>query len=236
MERSDTMAVFTIADLHLPLGIDKPMNKFGSLWDNYVERIESNWTATVRNEDTVVLPGDFSWATYLEQATVDFKFLERLPGKKILLKGNHDYWWTTMAKLTDFTEKNGFKSISFLHNGSYTADGISVCGTRGWLYPSWTAFSEADEKYFSREVGRLELSLKAAETENRVVFTHYPPMSRQGEGNAFTETMKKYGVKKCYYGHLHGASHANRIPELVDGIEYHLVSSDYLRFALRLVT
>mgnify|MGYP002626144127 CR=1 FL=1 len=234
MERYDDMAVFTIADLHLPLGIDKPMNKFGSRWDGYVERIENNWRATVRDDDTVVLPGDLSWATYLEQAERDFEYLERLPGKKILLKGNHDYWWTTITKLNEFTEKNGFKSISFLHNNSYTADGISICGTRGWLYPAWTAFSEADEKYFSREVGRLELSLKAAETENRVVFTHYPPMSRQGEGNAFTEMLQKYGVKKCYYGHLHGMSHANRIPGVVDGIEYHLVASDYLRFTLRL--
>ena len=229
------MALYTIGDLHLPLGIDKPMNVFGSRWDNYVERIERNWSATVRDEDTVVIPGDFSWATYIGQAERDFDFLEALPGKKILLKGNHDYWWTTMSKLNEFTTQHGYSSISFLHNNSYTVDDISVCGTRGWLYPAWRGFSEDDEKYFNREVGRLELSLKSAQTENRVVFTHYPPMSRAGEGNAFCDMMKKYGVTQCYYGHLHAASHANRIPDVVDGIEYRLVSSDYLEFRLRLV-
>ena len=229
------MALYTIGDLHLPLGIDKPMNVFGSRWDNYVERIERNWSAAVRDEDTVVIPGDFSWATYIEQAERDFDFLEALPGKKILLKGNHDYWWTTMSKLNEFTALHGYRSISFLHNNSYTVGDISVCGTRGWLYPSWRGFSEDDEKYFNREVGRLELSLRMAQTENRVVFTHYPPMSRAGEGNAFCEVMKKYGVKQCYYGHLHAASHTSRIPDVVDGIEYRLVSSDYLEFRLRLV-
>ncbi|MDD6763006.1 MAG: metallophosphoesterase [Clostridiales bacterium] len=229
------MAVFTIGDLHLPLGIDKPMNKFGQQWDNYVDRIKRNWEAVVRDEDTVVLPGDFSWATYIEQARRDFEYLESLPGRKIIIKGNHDYWWTTMSKLNEYIMRNDFKSISFLQNNSYTADGISICGTRGWIYPAWATFSESDEKYFNREVGRLELSLKAARTENIYVFTHYPPMSREGEGNAFTEMMKQYGVRKCYYGHLHGYSHANRIPDTVDGIEYHLVSSDYLKFMLKVV-
>lgn len=229
------MALFTIGDLHLPLGINKPMNVFGSRWDNYVERIEKNWSAVVQDGDTVVIPGDFSWATYIEQAERDFEFLERLPGEKILIKGNHDYWWTTMAKLNEFTVSRGYKTISFLHNNSYTAGDISVCGTRGWLYPAWAGFMPEDEKYFSREVGRLELSLKSAKTDKRYVFTHYPPMSRAGEGNAFCEMMKKYNVKKCYYGHLHAAAHANRIPDVVDGIEYQLVSSDYLRFTLRLV-
>ncbi|MGN1116011.1 MAG: metallophosphoesterase [Candidatus Ornithomonoglobus sp.] len=229
------MAIFTIGDLHLPLGIDKPMNKFGQQWDSYVDRIAKNWAAAVRDEDTVVIPGDFSWATYIEQAQRDFEYLEALPGRKIIVKGNHDYWWTTMSKLNEYITKNNFKSISFLQNNSYTADRISICGTRGWLYPAWTTFSESDEKYFNREVGRLELSLKTAQTDKIYVFTHYPPMSREGEGNAFTEMMKRYGVSRCYYGHLHGYSHANRIPDTVDGIEYHLVSSDYLRFMLKAV-
>ncbi len=229
------MPIFTIGDLHLPLGIDKPMNKFGSNWDNYVDRIASNWRAVVREGDTVVIPGDFSWATYIEQAERDFAYLHALPGKKIIIKGNHDYWWTTMSKLNEFIARHGFDSISFLQNNSYTAEGISICGTRGWLYPAWPSFAEEDMKYFSREVGRLELSLKAAQTDNIRVFTHYPPMSREGEGNAFTDMLKKYGVTKCYYGHLHSYSHANRVPDTVDGIEYRLVSSDYLGFSLRLV-
>lgn len=229
------MAIFTIGDLHLPLGIDKPMNIFGSQWDNYVERIAANWSAVVREGDTVVIPGDFSWATYIEQAQKDFEYLDKLPGKKIIIKGNHDYWWTTMSKLNEYLMKNEFSSISFLQNNSFAAEGISICGTRGWIYPAWATFTTDDEKYFNREVGRLELSLKAAQTDEIYVFTHYPPMSRECEGNAFTEMMKKYNVKRCYYGHLHGYSHANRIPGAVDGIEYHLVSSDYLRFALKLV-
>lgn len=229
------MAIFTIGDLHLPLGIDKPMNKFGRQWDGYVERIAQSWAA-VRGEDTVVIPGDFSWATYIGQAQKDFEYLESLPGRKIIVKGNHDYWWTTMSKLNEYTSRNKLNSISFLQNNSYTADGVSICGTRGWLYPACAGFSESDEKYFNREVGRLELSLKAARTKEIYVFTHYPPTSREGEGNAFTEMMKRYGVKRCYYGHLHGGSHANRIPDAADGIEYHLVSSDYLRFTLKAVT
>ncbi|MCH5213163.1 MAG: metallophosphoesterase [Oscillospiraceae bacterium] len=229
------MAIFTIGDLHLPLGIDKPMNIFGSQWDNYVDRIAANWSAVVREDDTVVIPGDFSWATYIEQAQKDFEYLDKLPGRKIIIKGNHDYWWTTMSKLNEYLMKNEFSSISFLQNNSFVADGISICGTRGWTYPAWTTFSADDEKYFKREVGRLELSLKSAKTDEIYVFTHYPPMSRECEGNAFTEMMKKYNVKRCYYGHLHGYSHANRIPGIVDGIEYHLVSSDYLRFVLKFV-
>lgn len=229
------MSIFTMADLHLPLGIDKPMNKFGKQWDNYVERIARQWGAVVRESDTVVIPGDFSWATYIEQAERDFDFIEALPGRKIIIKGNHDYWWTTMTKMNEFLARKDYKTISFLQNNSYTADGVSICGTRGWLYPGWVSFSADDEKYFGREVGRLELSLKAAETDEIYVFTHYPPMSRAGESNEFCEMMKKYNVKRCYYGHLHGYSHANRIPEMMDGIEYHLVSSDYLRFILKLV-
>jgi predicted phosphohydrolase len=229
------VAIFTIGDLHLPLGIDKPMNIFGKQWDNYVERIAANWSAAVRDEDTVIIPGDFSWATYIEQAERDFAYIEQLPGKKIIIKGNHDYWWTTLSKMNEFVSAHGYKTISFLQNTSVTADGISICGTRGWLYPAWVPFTEADERYFNREVGRLELSLKAAKTDEIRVFTHYPPMSRAAEGNAFVDMMKKYGVKYCYYGHLHSFSHANRIPDEVDGIKYILVSSDYLKFQPKLV-
>lgn len=229
------MAIYTIADLHLPLGIDKPMDVFGHSWDNYVDRIAKNWSAVVQPDDTVVLPGDTSWATYLEQSIRDFDYIEALPGRKIILKGNHDYWWTTMNKLSEFAIGRGYKTISFLQNKSVTVEGISICGTRGWLYPSWASFSDADEKYFMREVGRLEMSLSAAETDDIYVFTHYPPMSKECEGNALTDLMKKYNVKRCYYGHLHGFAHSNRIANCVDGIEYHLVSSDYLGFTLKLV-
>ncbi len=222
--------IFTIGDLHLPLGIDKPMDIFGSRWDNYVERIYENWQFAVGENDTVIIPGDFSWATYLEEAKKDFDFLENLNGKKIILKGNHDYWWTTMTKLNEFIEENGYKTISFLHNNSIIVEGVSICGTRGWLYPGFSAYTQEDEKYFNREVARLEHSLEISECDEKCVFMHYPPTSKMGEVNAFVETMKKYGVKKCYYGHLHGASHNNKIPYEVDGISFRLVSSDYLEF------
>lgn len=222
--------IFTIADLHLPLGIDKPMDVFGSRWENYVKRLAKNWQDVVKPDDTVILPGDFSWATYIEEAKADFDYLESLNGRKIILKGNHDYWWTTMSKMNEFVESNGYKTISFMHNNSFEAEGVSICGTRGWLYPGFSGYTERDEKYFMREVLRLESSLKSAKTDEIYVFTHYPPMSGQCEGNAFIDMMKKYNVKKCFYGHLHGMSHANRIREEFDGIKYYLVASDYLGF------
>ena len=135
-----------------------------------------------------------------------------------------------MTKLNEFIEKNGYKSISFLHNNSFTVEGVSICGTRGWLYPGFTAYTAEDEKYYTREVGRLQYSLELAKTDEKIVFMHYPPTSKLGEENGFIEVMKRYGVKKCFYGHLHGASHNNRVPDEIDGIKFRLVASDYLEF------
>ena len=225
------MALYTIADLHLPLGIDKPMDIFGKAWENYVERLADNWQSVVKAGDTVVLPGDFSWATYLEQSERDFEYLHRLNGRKILLKGNHDYWWTTMNKLREFTAKLGFSDIDFLQNNHFMYENIGICGTRGWLHPAWDSFTDEDRKIFDREVLRLELSLKSASGCNEIyVFTHYPPMSAAKEKNDFTEMLHKFPVTKCIYGHLHGASHKNAVEGVVDGIEYKLVSGDYLGF------
>lgn len=225
------MALYSIADLHLPLGIDKPMDIFGARWENYVERLADNWQSKISRNDTVVMPGDFSWATYLEQSYKDFEFLNKLNGRKILLKGNHDYWWTTMNKLGEFIAGNGFESIFFLHNNSFMYDDTAICGTRGWIHPAWDSFGEEDKKIFDREVLRLELSLKSAEKHNEIyVFTHYPPRSGKLETNAFVEMMEAYEVKKCIYGHLHGTAHKNAVEENIGGIEYRLVSSDYLNF------
>lgn len=225
------MALYTIADLHLPLGIDKPMDIFGKAWENYVERLADNWQSVVKQEDTVVIPGDFSWATYLEQSVKDFEYLDKLNGKKILLKGNHDYWWTTMNKLSEFVVKNEFKNINFLQNNSFMYENIAICGTRGWIHPAWANFNEDDRKIFDREVLRLELSLNnAKECREIYVFTHYPPMSTALESNPFTEMMEKYPVTKCIYGHLHSASHRNAVEGNVNGIEYKLVSGDYIAF------
>lgn len=225
------MALYTIADLHLPLGIDKPMDIFGKAWENYVERLADNWQSTIKDGDLVVLPGDFSWATYLEQSERDFEYLHKLNGRKILLKGNHDYWWTTMNKLREFTAAHGYDDIDFLQNNSFSYEDIAICGTRGWLHPAWDSFTDEDRKIFDREVLRLELSLKSANDYKEIfVFTHYPPMSLQREGNAFTDMMKQYPVTKCIYGHLHAASHKNAVQGVIDGIEYRLVSGDYLKF------
>lgn len=227
------MALYAIADLHLPLGVDKPMDIFGSEWDHYVDRLQENWQNTVRPDDTVVLPGDFSWATYLSESQADFEFLNRLNGIKILLKGNHDYWWTTKNKLDTFIEEKGYHNIHFLQNNSYLYKGKAICGTRGWIFPGWDGFSADDAKIYAREVQRLELSLKDAQKNNpdeEIVFTHYPPISKTCMENEFTRMMKKYGVKKCIYGHLHAASHKNAVQGNIGGIEYILVSGDYRQF------
>ncbi|MCC8170176.1 MAG: metallophosphoesterase [Oscillospiraceae bacterium] len=225
------MALYSIADLHLPLGIDKPMDVFGVAWSNYVERLADNWQSKISAGDTVVMPGDFSWATYLEQSYKDFEFLNKLNGRKILLKGNHDYWWTTMNKLKEFISVNGFDNIFFLQNNSYKYEDIAICGTRGWLHPAWDSFKADDRKIFDREVLRLELSLNSAGDSGEIyVFTHYPPRSNKLESNEFVEMMERYPVSKCIYGHLHSAAHKNAVEVTEGGIEYKLVSSDYLQF------
>lgn len=225
------MALYTIADLHLPLGVEKPMDIFGHSWAGYVDRLEYNWQRKIKPDDTVVLPGDFSWATYLEQSEKDFEFLNRLNGKKILLKGNHDYWWTTMNKLNSFIKEKGFNSIEFLQNNSFVYENIGICGTRGWIHPAWDNFNGEDRKIYDREVLRLELSLKSVKDCKEIyVFTHYPPISVQRTENEFIRMMKQHGVTKCFYGHLHSASHKNAVNGIEDGIEYRLISGDYLQF------
>ncbi|MBR5271300.1 MAG: metallophosphoesterase [Clostridia bacterium] len=225
------MALYVIADLHLPLGIDKPMDVFGGVWDNYVERLKENWQSTVTKDDVVIIAGDVSWATYLEEAKRDFEFLHSLNGKKIIIKGNHDYWWTTMNKLKSFVEENGFNSIEFLQNNYYMYENIALCGTRGWKHPAWENFNEEDKKLFDRECVRLELSLQSiGECDDIFVFSHYPPISEQKEDNKFRQLMKQYGVSKCFYGHLHSAAQCNAVNETVNGVEYRLIAADYLRF------
>lgn len=224
------MSIFTISDLHLPLGIDKPMDIFGKKWDNYVQRIQENWQSTVKENDTVILGGDFSWATYLSQSYKDFEFLHDLNGKKILLKGNHDYWWSTLNKLNEFTKTNGFSDVSFLQNNVFTAENIAICGTRGWTLD---ISSPDDKKIYERELIRLRLSIEEAlkaDCEEIYVFTHYPPVTNQIPTTRFHGILKEYGIKKCIYGHLHGASHMTALTGLHNEIEYILASADYIEF------
>lgn len=229
------MALYTISDLHLPLGIDKPMDIFGGGWENYVEKISDEWQKNVKAEDTVVLPGDFSWATYLEESKKDFEFLNNLPGKKILLKGNHDYWWTTMNKLRNFIKDEGFSGIEFLHNNCFMYNDIAICGSRGWSYIGGDDAKSGDDiKIYEREVMRLELSLEMAKKNSPkeiIVFMHYPPVVPGILKSGFTDLFKEYGVGRCVYGHIHGPSRKYAVTGDVDGVFYMLVSCDYIGFS-----
>ena len=224
------MALFTIGDLHLALGCDKPMDIFDG-WENYLSRLESNWLKLVSAEDTVVLAGDTSWAMKLEHCLEDFAFLQKLPGKKILLKGNHDYWWSTMAKMEHFRDENGFDSIFFLFNNAYIYGNYALCGTRGWL--SDTSL-DTDAKIMQRELGRLQSSLDAAHLINpsleKLVFLHYPPVSSNSLMGEFVNVMQDNGIKHCYYGHLHGNAIRWAVQGLQDGIQYKLISADAVGF------
>ncbi len=231
------MAIYAIADLHLSFLNDKPMDIFGDNWENHAEKIKSNWIKKVDQEDTVILPGDFSWAMYLEDTKLDFEYLNSLPGKKILLKGNHDYWWTTLAKMNDFIEENEFKDIYFLYNNSYLVEDKIIVGSRGWNILD----TENDSKMIKREKARLELSIqsglnKYGKDKEIIAFMHYPPINKNEITNSvkseFVQTLEKYGIKKCYYGHLHGLAHKDAVEEVIDGIEYKLISADYLDFDL----
>ncbi len=226
------MALFTISDLHLPLGVDKPMDIFGAAWANYVERLKENWLSVVKPEDTVVLGGDFSWAMYLEESVKDFEFLSSLPGKKILLKGNHDYWWTTANKLKNFVLENGWNDVFFLHNNFFEADGVTICGSRGWLVPQGTLGDE-DQKIYDRELLRLEASIQAAKksgAENIAVFTHYPPLLKDWRDNPMTALLERENIKHCYYGHLHMAGAKNAFEGEWRGTKYKLCACDFLGF------
>jgi predicted phosphohydrolase len=226
------MAIYAISDLHLALSVDKPMDVFGEGWADYMERLEQNWRSTVTEDDYVLVPGDVSWATYLEQACEDFNFIHGLPGKKIISKGNHDYWWTTKSKLDRFICKNGYSSIQFLHNNSYCIEGSAICGTRGWSIPGEAGFTDEDSKIYQRELKRLELSLESAKAAGGciIVALHFPPFNSQGAFSEFFDIMLKYNVKICVYGHLHGAARKTAIEGNIRGVEFKLVAADHLGF------
>jgi len=226
------MALYVIGDTHLSLGADKPMDVFGGSWEGYVEKLTAGF-AQVKAEDTVVLCGDLSWGMSLEQAKPDFAFLNALPGEKLMLKGNHDYWWTTAAKMNAFFVENGFETLHILHNNCYFYGEVALCGTRGWFYEEEQ--SGHNEKVFNRELIRLEASLKAAGEAEKICFLHYPPCYQGYTCPEIMALMERYGVKRCYYGHLHGGSHRLAIEGRYGNIEYHLVSADYLGFRPQII-
>lgn len=224
------MAIFAISDLHLSLSCDKPMTVFRG-WDNYVERIERNWKRLVGPEDTVVLPGDFSWGLKLEDTLEDFRFLHSLPGRKILLKGNHDLWWSTVKKVNSFLEENEFDRIDLLFNNAIAVEGRVICGTRGWFYEE-----SAEAKIRRREVGRLRLSLEAAKelTGEKTVFLHYPPVYGEYVCEDILAVLAEYGITKVYHGHIHGSGFHNAVHEF-GGISFQLISADCIDFTPILV-
>lgn len=227
------MALYAIADLHLSTSVNKPMDIFGG-WEGHVERLAENWNKTVSEEDTVVIPGDISWGMDLSEARSDFDFINRLNGVKIIAKGNHDYWWTTMSKLNAFLAENGFDSIKFLHNNHYAYGKYGICGTRGWINETSVP---ADAKVLAREAQRLEVSVKSALDEGLepIVFLHYPPLYGNECNYDILDVMYKYNVKECYYGHLHGKSHKYAVCGERDGISFHLIAGDFVQFCPALV-
>ncbi len=223
------MAVYAISDLHLSFNTDKSMDVFPG-WYDYTNKIKQNWESTVKNEDFVVIPGDISWAMRLNEAKKDFEFINNLPGKKILIKGNHDYWWSTSKKINDFLQENNFNTISIIFNSAIKADNICICGTRGWMYNS---DEPEDEKILNREVERLRRSLDSAKAfENEtVVFLHYPPVYNFQESEEIINLLIERNIKKCYYGHIHGSGAKKGIIEgKYKGIDFKLVSCDYINF------
>ena len=219
------MALFAISDLHLSLSTNKPMTVFRG-WENYTERIESNWRRLIKDEDTVILPGDFSWGLKLTETLEDFKFLDSLPGKKILLKGNHDLWWSTVKKVNEFFVENDINSIQLLFNNAFKIGERVICGTRGWFYDQ-----SEDDKIRKREVGRLRLSLEAAEEMGgeKIVFLHYPPVYGEYISNDIISVLKEFNITTVYHGHIHGSGFNNAILEF-EGIKFKLISADCIDF------
>ena len=222
------MALYAIGDLHLCLGADKPMDIFGGAWVGYLDKLKSGMSVIGEN-DTTVLLGDLSWALDLENAGEDFAWIDQIPGRKIILKGNHDYWWNTATKFYKFCQEKGFSDQWILNNNHYEYDGYAICGTRGWFFEEERS-GEHDEKVFRRELVRLEASLKSAGDLPKLVFLHYPPMYKGYTCEEIIELLHRYGVRQCYYGHLHGASHGLALEGQWDGVEYRLLSADRLDF------
>jgi hypothetical protein len=228
------MSLFCIADLHLSLGANKPMDVFEG-WEDYTQRILKNWNSIVSEGDTVVIAGDISWAMKLEECYEDFSFINScLNGNKILLKGNHDYWWGTKKKIEDYLKINEFDKINILFNNSYQIGNYNICGTRGW---NLEINNSEDEKILSREIGRLKMSLESCDKEKEtLVFLHYPPIYGTAKCQEIFQVLNDYGVKKCYYGHLHG----KKIIKYAyngdfEGIKLKLISTDSVSFTPQLI-
>jgi len=218
--------MFTIADLHLSFGTDKPMDIFAG-WENYAENLAENWRKVVQDDDHVVIPGDVSWAMKIEDALDDFKFIDNLPGMKYIIKGNHDYWWSTASKMQKFFDENGLRTINILHNNAFKANDYALCGSRGWFVED-----EGEKKIILREAMRLDASIIAGKklSENIIVFLHYPPISISRDVDEIVEVLVKHEIKECYYGHIHGKGCNYAYEGIKHGVAFKLISADYLKF------
>lgn len=227
------MSIYAISDLHLSLGTDKPMDVFEG-WDNYVERLKNNWSEKITADDTVVIAGDISWGMGIEECYEDFKFIDNLPGKKLIVRGNHDFWWSTRTKIENFFKSNNLNSLSIVNNEAIRIGEYCICGTRGWMYKR----TRADRKIYFREIGRLKASLDDAKQlgGEPIVFIHYPPVYNFEESEEIIDILIERKVKKCYYGHIHGSG-ADTKAKLGNykGIDFELISCDYLNFCPKFV-
>lgn len=223
------MGLFAIADLHFGFSVEKPMSIFGAHWEGHSEKIINNWRREVSKEDTVLIPGDISWGMKEEEAAADLEVIQDLPGRKIFLEGNHDYWWKSAAKL-----ERKYEGMRFLKNDCDLYENVFICGTRGWLCPNDSHFTAQDKKLYEREQIRLRLSLDSAMrkgAEEILLMMHFPPMNDKQENSAFLDIISEYPISHVVYGHLHGkSSHDNGIKGEKKGIFFHLVSADYLDF------
>lgn len=222
------MAIYAISDFHLAFTTDKPMDVFGGNWYKHEEKIKENWLEIINDEDTVLIAGDISWSMKMEEGMMDLEWIHNLPGRKILVKGNHDYWWTSITKLNRL-----YEDMNFIQNNHFSYENYAICGTRGWMCPGVEKFTAQDEKVYNRELIRLRLSLESAAKEgfNKfIVMLHYPPTNDKCRESGFIEILKEYNVEKVIYGHLHGISKEKVFEQEVDGIEYILTSCDYLDF------
>ncbi len=227
------MSLYVIGDTHLSFSVDKPMDIFKG-WDDYAQRLEKNWQKLIETDDTVIINGDVSWAMSLEEAEKDFEFLNSLKGTKIISKGNHDYWWNTLTKMEKFCTEKGFDTIRFLHNNAYKIGDIAVAGTRGWFFD---AEKDNVDKVMARECQRLQRSIDEARKLGGevVVFLHYPPANLYNECDPIMNVLKKNEIEKCYYGHLHGGAIKAALNDTKYGIDFRLVSADYLEFCPYLI-
>lgn len=227
------MALYAIGDLHLCLGAPKPMDVFGGAWVGYMDKLREGM-GIIGPADTTVLLGDLSWALDLQAAKADFAWINEIPGRKIILKGNHDYWWSTAAKFQKFCLENQFSQLNILNNNCYEYQGYAICGTRGWYFEEKRS-TEHDEKVFKRELIRLEASLKAAGELPKLVFLHYPPRSKGYDCPEILELLRRYEVRRCFYGHLHGPSHRLALEGTWDGVEYALLAADFINFRPQMI-